>query len=383
MESAACRLLQDRRDGRGNQAVVSITHGASKQIIRTSEPLNSEPPLVELVRDVVTPTEWFYVRTHGTIPAIDEERFVLEVNGAVRTPLRLTMRDLRSKFAKATVMAALQCAGNRRAEMIAIAPVPGEVEWGAQAIGNALWSGARLRDILRAADPKPEGRHVAFLGCDEIEKHGEIIGFGASIDIEKATADETLLAYEMNGLPLDPLHGYPLRSVVPGYIGARSVKWLTRITVQAAETTNYYQAKSYKIFPSSVRADTADWNSVPAIEDVALNAVICRPTGGATVANGPTTVAGYAIGNGGVPVDSVEVSTDGGATWMEAALLGKREMWRWSLWEAKVDLAAGEHEIIARAKDADGNEQPSDGAQLWNFKGYGYNARHKIRVSAT
>jgi sulfite oxidase len=362
---------------------VSITSSGSSQIIRTTDPLNSEPPLVELVRDVITPVEWFYVRTHGTIPAIDEGRFVLEVDGAVETPLRLTMRDVRAKFEKSTVTAALQCAGNRRTEMIAIAPVPGEVEWGSQAIGNATWSGARLRDILHAANPKPEGRHVAFLGADEIEKSGHIIGFGASIEIEKATAIETLLAYEMNGLPLDAIHGFPLRSIVPGFIGARSVKWLTKITVQAAESTNFYQAKSYKVFPPDVRADTADWTSEPAIEEVALNAVICKPGDGATLAAGPTTIAGYAIGSGGVPVERVEVSMDDGATWTDAELLGRREMWRWNLWEARVDLAVGDREIVARAKDEHGNEQPSDGSKLWNFKGYNFNARHKIRVSVS
>ncbi|HYK52784.1 MAG TPA: molybdopterin-dependent oxidoreductase, partial [Candidatus Eremiobacteraceae bacterium] len=324
---------------------MTTAQGASKQIIRTSEPLNSEPPLDALVRDDVTPTEWFYVRTHGTIPAIDEDRFVLTIEGAVERPLRLTMRDLRSKFEKATVMAALQCAGNRRTEMIAIAPIPGEVEWGSQAIGNALWSGARLSDVLREAKPKREGRHVAFIGADEIEKHGDIIGFGASIEIDKALANETLLAYEMNGLPLDPLHGFPLRNIVPGYIGARSVKWLTTITVQPDESTNYYQAKSYKIFAPDVRAESADWASVPAIEEVALNAVICRPAKGASLKEGPNTIAGYAIGNGGAPVDSVEVSTDGGKTWTEADLLGRRERWRWTLWEARLDLPRGKHEI--------------------------------------
>jgi len=357
--------------------------GASKQIVRTLEPLNSEPPLDVLAREDVTPADWFYVRTHGTIPKIEEDRFELCVNGAVDTPLRLTMAELRSRFEKTTIMAALQCAGNRRAEMIAIAPVPGEVEWGSQAIGNGMWSGARLRDVLRAASPKVEGRHVAFLGADEIEKSGEIIGFGASIEIDKALASETLLAYEMNGLPLDPFHGFPLRSIVPGYIGARSVKWLTTVTVQPEESTNYYQAKSYKIFPPDVRAESADWTSVPAIDKIAINAVICRPAAGASLVEGPTTIGGYAIGGGGAPVDSVEVSADGGATWTAADLLGRREMWRWTLWEARLDLAAGKHEIVARTKDADGNQQPVDGAKLWNFKGYGFNARHKIRVDVT
>lgn len=354
----------------------------TKQLIRTSEPLNSEPPLAELVRDVVTPAEWFYVRTHGTIPHIDESRFALDVEGAVETPLRLTTDDLRTKFEKATVMAALQCAGNRRTEMIAVAPIPGEVAWGSQAIGNAVWAGARLRDVLALAKPKPAAKHVAFLGADEIEKHGECISFGASIAIDKALEHDTLLAYEMNGLPLDDLHGAPLRGVVPGYIGARSVKWLTKITLQADESTNYYQAHSYKIFAPDVTADSADWGSVPAIEAVALNAVICYPLDGARVEPGPTTISGYAIGEGGAAIAHVEVSADGGVSWIEADLLGRREPWRWNIWEARVDLSQGRNEIVVRARDDAGNEQPADGARLWNFKGYHWNAMHRISVTA-
>jgi sulfite oxidase len=360
-----------------------VTAGrASKQIVRTEEPLNSEPPLADLVRDVVTPAEWFYVRTHGTIPKTDDADFRLIVDGAVDVPLRLSMDDLRRRFDKDTVMAALQCAGNRRTEMIAVAPIPGEVEWGSQAIGNAVWSGARLRDILAAAKPARDAKHVAFLGADEIEKHGERIGFGASISIDKALDRDTLLAYEMNGLPLDRLHGAPLRGIVPGFIGARSVKWLTRITLQADESTNYYQALSYKIFPSDVTPESADWGSVPAIESIAINSVICRPLQGARIDPGPTTISGYAIGAGGAAVVRVEVSPDGGATWAEADLLGRHEPWRWNLWEARIDLERGRHEIVVRARDEAGNEQPADGHGLWNFKGYGWNARHRIVITA-
>lgn len=356
---------------------------ADSQIVRTEEPLNSEPPLTELVRDVVTPAEWFYVRTHGTIPKIDERDFTLVVDGAVAVPLRLSMDDLRTRFDKANVMAALQCAGNRRAEMIAVAPIPGEVEWGAQAIGNAVWSGARLRDVIAAAKPTDAARHVAFLGADEIEKHGEQIGFGASIALAKALEHDTLLAYEMNGLPLGRLHGAPLRGIVPGFIGARSVKWLTHVTLQAGESTNYYQAHSYKIFAPDVTPDSADWGSVKAIEEVAINAVICRPLDGALVDAGPVIVSGYAIGRGGSAIAHVEVSADGGKTWTPADLLGRTEPWRWNLWETRVELSPGRHEIVVRARDDAGNEQPPDGTGLWNFKGYGWNARHRIVATAT
>ena len=354
----------------------------STQIVRTEEPLNSEPPLAELVRDVITPAEWFYVRTHGSIPDLDETDFALVVDGEVDAPLRLSMSDLRQKFEKGTVMAALQCAGNRRTEMIAVAPIPGEVAWGSQAIGNAVWSGARLRDVIAAAKPRPQAKHVAFLGADEIDKNGERIGFGASIAIGKALEHDTLLAYEMNGLPLDRVHGAPLRGVVPGFIGARSVKWLTKVTLQSNESANYYQAHSYKIFASDVTPESADWGSVPAIEAVAINAVVCRPLDGATVAAGPTTISGYAIGKGGAAVARVEVSADGGATWTDADLLGRREAWRWNIWEARLDLGPGKHEIVVRARDEAGNEQPADARGLWNFKGYGWNARHRISITA-
>jgi len=362
---------------------VTSAQGTSNQIVRTLEPLNSEPHLDELVRDIVTPADAFYVRTHGTVPSIDESRFVLTVDGDVRAPLRLAMRDVRARFEKATVMATLQCAGNRRAEMAAIAPIPGEVEWGSQAIGNAVWAGARLADVLQEAGLGPDARHVAFLGADAIEKHGGRIAFGASVSIAKALERDTLLAYEMNGLPLEPLHGYPLRTIVPGYIGARSVKWLSSITVQAHESDNFYQAHSYKIFPPDVHAESAVWESVPAIEDVAINAVICRPGDRAVLEPGSIAVCGYAIGAGGAPIERVEVSGDGGATWTQADLLGRDEPWRWNVWEARIGVESGTHTIVARARDSLGNEQPSEGAGSWNFKGYHWNAWHRVTVSVS
>ena len=351
-----------------------------QQLVRTTDPLNSEPALDQLAREIVTPADLFYIRNHGTVPDIDPQRFTLSVGGAVQKPLELSLSDIKKRFEKVSVMATLQCAGNRRYEMAAVKPIPGEVEWGAQAIGNAIWSGARLRDVLRVAGIQREARHAAFLGADVIEKHGDRIGFGASVSLEKATGPETLLAYEMNGMPLEPLHGFPLRGVVPGFIGARSVKWLTQITLQAEPSDNFYQALSYKTFPPDVTAESADWRAGTTLEKVAVNAVISRPRGGERLASGPVTICGYAIGDGGSAVARVDISTDGGRTWAQADLLGKSEPWRWNLWEARVELHAGSHEIVARTCDADGNAQPQDGAAIWNFKGYGWNAWHRIRV---
>jgi len=352
------------------------------QIVRTSDPLNSEPPLDALSRDLVTPTDLFYIRTHGTIPDIDPKRYRLSIDGALESPLELSMDDLRTSFERVSVMAVLACAGNRRCEMNAMRPIPGEVEWGAQAVGNAVWSGVRCRDVLVRARLRDEARHLAFMGADEIDKAGKRIGFGASISVEKATSPETILACEMNGLPLDAIHGFPLRTIVPGYIGARSVKWLTSITAQRDPSDNFYQAKSYKTFPPDVTSKDAVWEDGTTLEDVPVNSVVCHPLDDERVGEGPVRVSGYAIGAGGRAVARVEVSADGGATWIAADLIGKSEPWRWNLWQVRVELDAGPHELVVRARDVDGNSQPERGGALWNFKGYMWNAWHRIRVVA-
>lgn len=361
---------------------MTLTHrnGNQLQLVRTREPLNSEPPPDLLSRDVVTPPQLFYVRNHGTAPAIDANDYRLIVDGAVRSALRLSLDDIRKKFEKVTVMAALLCAGNRRDEMSAARPILGEVAWSAQAIGNAVWSGARLRDVLELAGVGQEAHHAAFLGADEIEKNGRRIGFGASIALHKAMSPETVLAYEMNGMPLETVHGYPVRGIVPGYIGARSVKWLTMITLQSTPSSNYYQERSYKIFAPDITAETAVWEDGKTLEDVAVNCVICRPHGSERLTPGPVRIGGYAVGSGGAAVARVDVSTDGGAKWTQADLIGKSEPWRWNLWESRADLEAGTYELVARARDAAGNEQPQLGEALWNFKGYAWNAWHRVKV---
>jgi sulfite oxidase len=331
----------------------------------------------------VTPAELFYVRNHGTVPDIDGAAYRLSIEGEVEAPGLLSIDDLRRSFEKISLMAVLQCAGNRRCDMSAIAPIPGEVEWGAQAIGNAVWAGVRLRDVLMSVRPRKGARHIAFMGADEIDKAGKRIGFGASVSVEKAMRPETILAYEMNGVPLEAIHGFPLRAVVPGYVGARSVKWLTTITAQHDASDNFYQAKSYKTFPPDVTSKDAVWEKGTTLEDVAINSVVCRPTAGERVTAGSVRISGYAVGAGGSAIARVEASGDGGASWILADLVGKSEPWRWNLWQARVELGVGTHELVVRARDVDGNTQPEKGDSIWNFKGYMWNAWHRVRVVAT
>jgi sulfite oxidase len=221
---------------------------------------------------------------------------------------------------------------------------------------------------------------VAFVGLDEVERRGKRFGFGGSIPLAKALGPEVLLAYEMNGAPLTPLHGAPLRLVVPGYIGARSVKWLGEIVVQDAPSDNYFQAVAYRLFPPDAEAATAQDEDGRMLGELFTSAAICAPLAGDELPAGLTTVRGYAIGHDGRPVERVEVSADGGQTWTAVRLLGEGAAWVWRLWETTVELAPGPATLVARVADPL-HPQPADVRQTWNFKGYMNNAWHRVAVN--
>jgi len=239
----------------------------------------------------------------------------------------------------------------------------------------------RLLDVLKKAGVGTKEQHVAFLGLDQIEKKGKTFGFGSSIPLNKAIRPEVLLAYEMNGDPLPPEHGFPLRVVVPGYIGARSVKWLSDISVQDNPSENYYQALAYKLFPPTIDQNSVDWNSGIMLGEQSLNSVICAPHAGDGITAGSCKVCGYAIAGGENTIASVEVSIDGGKSWLAAELKDVRP-WAWCFWEAGVTFLPGPSEIIVRATDSSENSQPQDVETTWNFKGYMNNAWHRVMVHA-
>jgi len=263
---------------------------------------------------------------------------------------------------------------------MAVKPVPGEVPWGAGVIGTAKWRGVPLREVLRAVGVEADAHYVAFTSLDEAQFEGEKVHFGSAIALEKAFAPDVILAYEMNGEPLAPEHGFPLRVIVPGYIGARSVKWLRAITLQEHVSTNPYQARDYKLFPPEITAQTADWNRGKTIEDLVLNAAITTPQEGETVAAGPTRVRGYAITGAGAPVERVELSVDGGKTWTTANIVERADPFAWCFWEVTAALTPGDRQLIVRAWDASKQTQPEDVRQLWNFKGYMNNAWHRVKI---
>lgn len=354
----------------------------SDLIILEQDPFNAAPPLNLLRQEFITPESGFFVRNHGSIPEVDPVHYRLSVTGSVQQSLNLSLDELRAAFPKRTVTATLHCAGNRRDELMVVKPIPGEEPWGASAIGNAVWGGVLLRDVLLKAGVSAEGvQHVAFSGLDDVEKEGRKFNFGGSIPIAKALNSEVLLAYEMNGEPLTPIHGFPLRVVVPGYIGARSVKWLSKITLQSAPSDNYFQTKAYKLFPPDVQAETANWELAPMLEELFVNAVICQPADFAFVSTNPILVEGYAIAGGFRHIERVELSPDGGTTWVQAQLLGNPQPGTWQFWQHQLELQSDTTELIVRAWDSEAQTQPPDLDQVWNFKGYMNNAWHRVRIN--
>ena len=352
-------------------------------IVHSQVPYNAEPGLARLRASAITAQADFYVRSHGTIPTLTAAGHRLRGGGRVQTGLDLSLADLRTRFPERTVTAVLQCAGNRRADLQAVRPTSGN-PWAGGAIGNAAWTGAALADVLReaGADADP-ALHVAFEACDEVEVPGEArFTYGVSIPMAKAMSPEVLLAYAMNGEPLAPEHGFPLRLVVPGFAGARSPKWLTAITVQDTPSGNPMQQRDYKLLPSDVTEDTVDWDKGVTINDMPLNAAICEPAPQAELRAGRMVLRGYAIATAREVV-RVDVSIDGGRNWMQAALEpSPAAPWSWRFWSATVDVPPGEHELAVRAWDSAGQTQPALPDELWNFKGYLSAAWHRVRVFA-
>jgi sulfite oxidase len=340
-----------------------------------AEPLNGGAPAAEAAGPR-TPIDRFFVRNHGPVPEIDPQSFRLRVEGRVRRPLELSLADLAASHQRVSVPAVLQCAGFRRQELLALGPIAGELPWGEEPAGSALWSGYRLADLLAAAGPEEGAAHVAFAGLDRCAAGGGETVFGASIPLAKATAPEVLLADGMNGEPLPPVHGGPLRVVVPGYIGARSVKWVASIEVRDTPTDNHYQAKAYRWLPDpETPVEAAEM-----LGELWINVLVTAPAAGATVDAGEVAVSGWAVAAEGV--SRVEVSGDGGATWQAAELAAETSPWDWRLWTARLALAPGERTVVARAFDAAGRAQPATAAERWNRKGYMNNAWHRVSFTA-
>ncbi|RLV51270.1 sulfite oxidase [Nocardioides mangrovicus] len=345
-------------------------------LVHEDEPFNAEPTPKVLGRSTLTPINAFYSRNHGPIPTIDHDKWRLVVDGLVDTPLELSLADLKSQFEIHEVVATLQCAGNRRAGFLAVADIPGEDPWQGGAIGTAVWAGARLVDVLAAAGLADDSAdlHVDFSAPDVSELATPPQAYGSSIPLSKAMQTEVLLAWRMNGRDLPRVHGAPVRVVAPAYIGARSVKWIDRISVQTTPSDNYFQATAYRILAPSADPDQAGPGDGISLGPWALNSEILTPTDDGSVPAGAVAVTGYAVAPEHRRVVRVEVSADEGATWHDALLDEQPSPWTWVHWRTNLDLDPGNRTLVARAWDDTGTQQPQEAASLWNPKGYGNTA---------
>ena len=363
----------------------------------TSAPLNGAPSPAALIRNHITGVADFFVRNHGEVPGPPkpgtETPLSLRVTGLVQTPLDLPFPDPsvspvsaqapRYPFlaTRSSIESSLQCAGNRRTSLQRIRQIPNEVPWTNEAIGNAIWEGISLKEILDHSILDPQAKHVWFLGSEALTgKHaGE--KFGASIPIEKAIDGSVILADTMNGAPLTANHGAPLRAIVPGYIGARSVKWLAEIRVEREPSPNYFQ-RAYSVFPSTMLAVPHGNTGGIVLGEMPLNSAFAAPEDGARVSPGTLTARGWSLAGGDRLVERVEVSADGGTTWAPARFLSPAKKFVWRIWEAELTLGRGEHELVCRAFDNAGNHQPSNPADVWNVKGYANNSWDRVRIGA-
>lgn len=360
--------------------------------VNTQTPFNAETPPVLLAENYITPNDIFFVRNHLPVPRVKPELYSLEVKGeGVKEPIVLTLEDLKTKFPKHSVTTTIQCAGNRRVELNQVKQVKG-IPWTGGAIGTAEWSGALLHDVLSYAGVKEEDiEHVHFEGLDCNPLTGE--RYGGSIPAGKAMSPigDCLLAYEMNGVDIPVDHGYPVRAIVPGVVGARNVKWLATIVTSKEEYAGFWQKNDYKGFSPSVDWSNVDFTTAPAIQELPVTSLITTPANGAVLDGDPSAVSlrGIAWSGGGREVVRVDVSADGGETWQAADIVsggGQPYMraWAWVVWETTIPVPPsqeGKVRLCCKAVDRSYNVQPDTTAPIWNLRGCLSNAWHRIQVN--
>ena len=348
-------------------------------IILDTPELNAETP-PHLLDDDITPISRLFARNTGMMPALSDRDCAdwrLTIDGCVKTPKSWTLAALRGEFETVTQAAVIECAGNGRAFF----PQPtSTVMWQHGAVGCPQWTGVRLADLLKQCGVLPEAVYTAHHSPDRaIEGEGPALSRG--MPIAKALAPETLVVYAINGEPLPPLHGGPLRIVAPGYPGAAWQKWLARIELRdrvhdGVKMTGLW----YRMPRVQMRyGEPVDESLMEPIIDMPVKSVVTFPQDGFSAPAGrPLQVRGHAW-SGHTPVAGVEVSFDGARSWREAALGPLRGDFAWRRFEATLTAPnRGGIEIVARARDVKGAVQPLESVP-WNPRGYCNNMAHRVR----
>lgn len=357
-------------------AAVKSPAAAAELIVRNEFPLCAESTVEALGYSWITRNDRFFVRSHLGAPSIAAADWRLEVTGLVRTPLTLSLADLKA-LPPTTAVHTLECAGNGRA--LFGLPNTSGIQWERGAIGTAEWTGVRLATVLQRAGVAPEAAHVWFEAADQAPMPS-VPRFLRSLPMLKAR-DDVLLAYSMNGGPLPAPHGFPLRAVVPNWFGMASTKWLTALRVEARPSDNHFMVKGYRYnYPHMGPLPQ------PPVEELQVKSMITRPLDGArlTLAPRPNNkppllrIQGYAwAGTGGVKL--VEISTVDGKFWQTAGFMGDTAPGAWRAWATEIEVRPPARvTIMARATDKAGMMQPLEAPP--NPGGYGNNAIHKVSV---
>ena len=339
-------------------------------ITLSPSPKDLEMPAEDFI-DEITPVEHFFVRCHTLVPQVHLPNWKLEIAGLVEHPLSLTLADLR-KFLQAELVSVLECAGNGRSFFQP--PVAG-AQWRFGSVGNARWTGVRLKDVLEKAGAKPAATQLLLDGADvpliTMPK------FQRTLEIGKAMHPDTLLAWEMNGKPLTADHGFPLRVIAPGWASDSWVKWLTRIELLDHDFDGFWMKTAYRHPPKHVAPGTAvnPKDMIP-VTDLNVKSVIAHPGEWATP--GSVVVQGVAWSNAS-PVTKVEVSADAGKTWSPANFTGKATTYGFRKWVFAWKATEGQYTLMSRATNEAGQSQPIE--PEWNPNGYLYNAAQPMPVT--
>jgi len=332
---------------------------------------NSALPLEALAWDV-TPVGLHYTLSHFDIPRLDAASFRLAVGGRVERPLTLEFEDIRA-LAVRTQRVTLECAGNGRGLM---SPRSASMPWLYEGVGTAEWTGTPLRNVLEPAGVAPDAVEIVFIGADRGFDRGHEHTYGRSLTRAVALGDDILVVWAMNGAPLPPQHGYPLRLVVPGWYGMASVKWLNRIEALAKPYDGFQQVSTYMYRPVPGGPTTP-------VTHMRVKSLLVPPgipdfySRHRMVGAGPTQLYGRAWSGAGVPIARVEVGIVG--TWHEAELDATLGKFAWPGWRFTWDARVGEHELCCRATDADGETQPLQ--PRWDTGGFGNNVVQRVQVT--
>ncbi|MCU1311305.1 MAG: sulfite oxidase-like oxidoreductase [Candidatus Angelobacter sp.] len=349
-----------------------MSTSAGGLIIRQEEPRNLEFPFDRL-DSYLTPVESFYIRSHFHAPTIQPDSYRLTMDGAVKNPFAITLKELKSLPGK-TIVATLECAGNSRVFLVPQRP---GAQWELGAVGNAEWTGVPLATLLDRAGLNRNAREVVLEGADrglpaELPRPPEAISYSRSVPLDKAL-DDVLVAYAMNGSDLPQDHGFPVRAIVPGHYGMASVKWLTHVRVLEEQFQGYWQTIDYGF-----------WDEVGGIpvrrplSEMRIKSEIARPSTFEVLPKGRTYTIYGAAWCGTGDVVSVELTTDGGRSWANAKFLDPIRPHGWRRWNYDWEIPdrPGRFTLKSRAKNTVGESQPDE----FNERYFSYVVNHTLPI---